>query len=73
MKTILMKSESHQISERNRFILSLKDKINLSRSDQYIALCNLSIFWTWKTLKNLTKGIDLKHKLQHGMTNRMFD
>ena len=68
-----MKSESHQISERNRFILSLKDKINLSRSDQYIALCNLSILWTWKTLKNLTKGIDLKHKLQHGTTNRAFD
>ena len=68
-----MKSKSHQFSERNRFILNLKDKINLSRSDQYIALCNLSIFWTWKTLKNLTKGKDLKHKLQHEMTNRTFD
>ena len=68
-----MKSESHQFSERNRFILNLKDKINLSRSDQYIALCNLSIFWSWKRLKNLTKGKDLKHKLQHGMTNRTFD
>ena len=73
MKTILVKSESHQFSVRNRFILILKDKINLSRSDQYIALCNLSIFWTWKRLKNLTKGKDLKHKLQHGMTNRTFD
>ena len=73
MKTILMKSESHQFSERNRFILNLKDKINLSRSDQYIALCNLSIFWSWKRLKNLTKGKDLKHKLQHGMPNITFD
>ena len=73
MKTILVKSESHQFSVRNRFILILKDKINLSRSDQYIALCNLSIFWSWKRLKNLTKGKDLKHKLQHGMTNRTFD
>ena len=71
MKTILVKSESHQFSVRNRFILILKDKINLSRSDQYIALCNLSIFCTWKPY--LTKGKDLKHKLQHGMPNITFD
>ena len=33
-----------------RLLLNLKDKINLKRSDKYVALSNLSIYYTWKNI-----------------------
>ena len=35
----------------HRLLLILLDKINLKRSDTYIALPNLSIYYTWKNIK----------------------
>ena len=34
-------------------LLNLTDKINLKRSDKYVALSNLSICYTWKKIKNI--------------------
>ena len=31
--------------------LNLPDKINLKRSDKYVALSNLSMYYTWKNIK----------------------
>ena len=41
-------------------MLNLSDKINLKRSDKYVALSNLSIYYTWKNIKNHTKIINFK-------------
>ena len=38
-------------SHPNRLLLNLSDKINLKRSDKYVALSNLSIYNTWKDIK----------------------
>ena len=61
-----MNSENSKTSHSHRLLLNLTDKINLSRSDKYDALSNLSIYYTWK---NNTKIINLKHHLRHGMKN----
>ena len=37
-------------SDPQRILLSLTDKINLKRSDKYVALSNLSIYYTWKNI-----------------------
>ena len=37
-------------SETYRLLLDLADKINLKRSDKYIALSNLSMYYTWKII-----------------------
>ena len=37
-----------KIARLHRLPLSLKDKINLKRSVEYIALSSLSIYYTWK-------------------------
>ena len=49
MDIIFMNSE-------NRLILNLTNKRNLKRSDKYVALLNLSIYYTWKNIKELYKN-----------------
>ena len=43
METILMNSEIRKTSDPHRLILILIDKINLKRSDKYVALSNLNL------------------------------
>ena len=66
-----MNSENSKTSNPHRLLLNLSDKINLKRSDKYLALSNLSIYYTWKNNRlidlNHTKIIDLKYQLRHGM------
>ena len=38
-------------SNSQRLSLNLSEKINLKRSDKYVALSNLSIYYTWKNIK----------------------
>ena len=51
MDTIYVNSGSSKRSDPHRLLLNLSDKINLKRSDKYIALSNLSICYTWKNVK----------------------
>ena len=44
MDTICMKPKISKTSEPHRLLLNGKDKINLKRSDKYVALSNLSIY-----------------------------
>ena len=48
MGTIFMNSKNSKISDTHRLLISLRDKINLKRSDKYVALANFSIYYTWK-------------------------
>ena len=51
METICMNSENIKTSGFNRILLNISDKINLEKSDKYIALSNLTIYYTWKNIK----------------------
>ena len=51
MNTIFMNSEKSKISDPHRQLFNLSDKINLKRSDKYVALSNLSIYYTQKDIK----------------------
>ena len=48
MDTIFMNSKNSATSDPHRLLLNFTDKINLKRSDRYVALSNLSIYFTWK-------------------------
>ena len=52
MDTIFMNSESSKTSEPHKLLLNLADKVNLNRSDKYVALSSLSMYYTWKNTKN---------------------
>ena len=47
-----MNSENSKTSEPHRFKLNLTDKLNLKDPKKNMALANLSIYYTWKTIKS---------------------
>ena len=51
-----MNSENSKTSDPHRLLLDLWDKINLKRSDKYVALSNLTIYYTWKNIKKSYKN-----------------
>ena len=51
MDTIFINSENTKTSEPHRLLLNFADKINLKGSDKYVALSNLSMYCTWKDIK----------------------
>ena len=51
MDTIFMNSENSKTSDPHRLLLNLSDKINLKRSDKYVTLSNLNIYYAWKNIK----------------------
>ena len=52
MDTIFTNSESSKTSEPRVLILKLTDKLDLRRGEKIIALSHLSIYYTWKNIKN---------------------
>ena len=46
MDTIFMNSGDSKISDPHRLLLNLSNKIGLKGSDKYVALSNLSIYYT---------------------------
>ena len=57
---MFMNSGNSKISDAHRLLLNLLDKINLKRSDKYVALSNLSIYYTWKNIKKSYKNNKFK-------------
>ena len=55
-----MNSRISKTSNPHRLLLSLSEKINLKRSDKYVALSNLSIHHTGKNIRKSFKNIKFK-------------
>ena len=51
MDTIFMNSDNSKTFDPPKRWLNLSVKINLKKSDKYVALSNLSIYYTWKNIK----------------------
>ena len=60
MDSIPMNSKYAKTSDPRRLLLNLTDKIDLRRKDKYIALSNLSIYYTWKNIKKPYKNNEFK-------------
>ena len=60
MDTIFMNCKNSETSEVLRLLLNLADKMNLKRSDKYVVLLNLSMYYTWKKFKKSYKNNKLK-------------
>ena len=55
-----MNTRNSQTSDPRRLLLNLTDKIDLRRKDKYIALSNLSIYYTWNNKKKSCKNNKFK-------------
>ena len=60
MDTTFMNSINSKQSDPNRLLPNLSDKVDLKGSDKYVALSNLSIYYTWKNTKKLHKNNKFK-------------
>ena len=60
MDTTFINSELSKTSDPHRILINLPDKIRLNRSDKFVALSNLSIYYTRKNIKTSYKNIKLK-------------
>ena len=60
MNTLFMNSKNSKTSDHYRLLLNLICKISLKRKDKYIALSNLSIYYTWKNIKKSYKNNEFK-------------
>ena len=67
MDTIIKNSENSKTFDPHRLLFNPLDKINLKRKDKYVALSNLSIYYTWGNIKRSYKIINLKYQLQNGI------
>ena len=51
MTTIFKNSKNSITFDPHKLLLNLSDKTDLKRSDKYVALSNLSIYYTWKNIE----------------------
>ena len=50
-----MNSKKSKRSDPHRLLINLTDNTDLRRRDEYIALSNLSVYYTWKKVKKSQK------------------
>ena len=60
MDTIFMNSENSRTSKYHVLELKLADKLDLRRGQKGVALSNLSIYYTWKSIKSSCKNNKFK-------------
>ena len=55
MDTIFMTTKNSATSDKHRFQLNFKSKMNLKLPHRHIAMANLSIYYTWKNVTKKTQ------------------
>ena len=56
MGTISINSKNIGTYDPHRLLLNHTEKINLKKSDKYVTLSNLSIYYIWKNIKESYKN-----------------
>ena len=60
MATIFMNTKNSKTNEPHKLVLNLSQINDLKDSNKHVSLKNMSIFYTWKNIKNSVKTINLK-------------
>ena len=60
MDTMFLNSENSKTSGPHTLLLNLSDRIYLKRSYKYVVLSNLSMYYTWKSIKKSYKNDKFK-------------
>ena len=55
-----MNKGNSKTSERHKLVLSPPQRLNLKNSDKYIPFRNLSIYYTWKNIRQQVENNKLK-------------
>ena len=60
METIFMNNKNSKTNEPHKFVFNLSQIVELGSSNKYVALQNLSIYYTWKKIRKQYKINKLK-------------
>ena len=60
MDTVFWNSKNSKTSDPHWLLCDLAGKRNLKKSDKYVALSNLSVYYTWKYIKKSYKNNKFK-------------
>ena len=60
METILVNMQNSKSNEPHKYILNLSQRLDLRNSDKHVALRNLSIYYTWKSIRKQYRNKKLK-------------
>ena len=60
MNTIFINSENSRTSKYHVLLLKLTNKLDLRRDQKSVALSSLSIYYTWRNIKNSYKNNKFK-------------
>ena len=71
MDAIVINSENSETPEPYRLLLNHSGRINFKRSNKYVALSNLSMYYTWKNMKKTYKNS--KFKISGKIWNEKFE
>ena len=55
MDSISINTESSKTPDPYKLLFNLSDKTNIKKSNKYVALSNLSIYYKWKNIKKSYK------------------
>ena len=58
MGTILINTENRKTNEPHKFVLKLSQRLGLRSSNKDVALQNLSVYYSWKNIRNSLKTIN---------------
>ena len=71
MDTIFLNSENSTKSDPHKLLIYLSDKINVKRSDKYVALSTLSMRYIWENMRMSYKN--KKFKISAPTRNEKFE
>ena len=71
MDAIFMNCENAKTSDSHRLLINISDNIDLQRSDKYVAVSDISIYYIWRNTKKSYKNS--KFKLSSSKGNEKFE
>ena len=60
METILINTENRETNKPHKFVLNLSQRLDLKSSNKHVHLQNLSVYYTWKSIRKQYKKNKLK-------------
>ena len=60
MEVIFINTENNKTNEPHKFVLNLSQRLYLRSSGNHAAIQNLSVYYTWKNIRNQYKNDKLK-------------
>ena len=60
METIFLNTENWKMNDPLKFVFNLSQRLDLTSPPNYVALQNLSIYYTWENIRKQYKSNKLK-------------